>query len=211
MASSKLSIYNDAMLHIGQERLASLSEASAARYALDDAYDGVLAYCLEQTPWKFARRTVSIDYSTTVAPSFGFTYAFDKPDDYIRTLKMAANESFVPVMIGDEVADEQAYWFANVQTIYVQYLSNDVTYGGDVAAWPQVFADYVGRRLANRVCMRITGSQPTGDMHKLEQMSLSGARSKDAMNDPIKFPPRGTWVRSRSSGITNARIDRTNF
>lgn len=207
--TSKLELYNEALLHLGQERLASLSETSTAKYALDDAYDPTLKYCLEQGMWNFAIRVVSIDALTSVEPQFGFTYAFSKPDDFIRTLNAADNEYFRPSFMGADFADEPNYWFADANPIYVKFISDNVNFGKDLSIWPQTFSNYVGLRLANRVCKRVTGSMPTGDMFRLEIDALHDARSKDAMNQGPEFPPRGTWARSRGGGTANrSRWDR---
>ena len=55
---------------------------------------------------------------------------------------------------------------------------------------------------------RLLGSDPTDAMIKAEKSACANARSKDAMNEPEMFPPRGTWVRSRSSwGSLSSRKD----
>ena len=207
--TAKLTLYNDAMLHLGQERLASLTEASVSRYALDDAYDLTLRYCLEQHPWKFATRVVEIDSNTSITPSFGYTYAFDKPDDFRRTLQAAGNTTFTPQFIGREFADEPNYWYADVDPIYVSFISDHVNYGKDLSLWPETFADYVARRLANRTSKRITGNPPNDNAVKMEILSLREARSKDALAEPVKFPPMGSWAASRSRGShARSRWDR---
>lgn len=210
--TAKLTIYNEAMLILGQERLASLAEISTSRYALDDAYDGVVSYCLEQHSWNFAIRVVSIDASTSITPAFGYSYAFDKPDDFVRTLRTSANEDFKPVFLDDQFTDEPNYWYANITPIYVEFVSDHVNFGKDLSLWPQSFTDYATRRLANRVSKRISGKTPAPDDIKLETMALREARSKDAMNATIKFPPQGSWTMSRSRGQTGlSRWDRRSF
>lgn len=210
--TSKLAIYNEAMLNMGQERLASLSEVSTSRYALDDAYDGVVSYCLEQHSWNFAIRVVSIDASTSVEPSFGYEYAFDKPDDFLRTLRISPNENFQPVFLDEQVADEPNYWYTHIDPIYVEFVSDHVNFGMDLSLWPQTFTDYVTRRLSNRTARRISGKASDVDLLKMEVMALREARSKDAMNSTIKFPPSGSWVSSRARSQAGlSRWDRRSF
>ena len=205
--TDKLSLYNDAMLHLGEERLASLSEASVARYALDDAYSQALKYCLEQGFWNFAIRAVQVDSSASVVPTFGYTYAFTMPSDFIRLYQISENEDITPPLTW--FTQETVYWYANCDPLFVAYVSDDTAYGGDLSNWPQTFAEYVGLRLANRTCKRITGDAPSDHLVSMERKAKGVALSKDAMNGPIGFPPVGTWVNSRVSGISRrSRWDR---
>jgi len=199
--ASKLEVYQDALLALGQERLASLAEAGTARYALDDAYDKALKYCLEQGFWNFAMRAVQIDSSASVGPFFGYNYAFLKPTDFIRLYGLCADATMMIPML--RFVDEAGYWYADSDPLYVKYVSDDTAYGLDLSRWPETFADYVALRLAVRTCKRITGSAPDDTLLKAEKKALSDARSKDAMNEPPGFPPRGTWVTSRMSGRNN--------
>lgn len=198
--SSKLALYNDAMLILGQERLASLSEASAARYALDDTYAETLKFCLEQGFWNFAIRAVQVDSSSSVTPTFGFRYAFTVPSDFIRLYAISAAQELSPPLT--DYAHETVYWYANNDPLFVSYVSNSTAYGGDLSNWPATFADYVAHRLAVKTCKRITGSFPSDDLKRDEKKTKGSALSKDAMNGPPGFPPTGTWVRSRGGNMS---------
>jgi hypothetical protein len=206
MAASKLSVYNDALLHLGETRLASLTEARSPRRALDEAWDDGVEYCLEQGLWNFAARSIRADSSTSIDPTFGFTYAFAKPEDWIRTVVVANNDQFNPPMRGREYNDEGGYWYANCDPLYVRYVSSDNTYGLDLSLWPQTFSTYVSTHLARRTCKRITGSDGgMKDLWQLEKKARVDARSKDAMNEGVGEMPRGSWSRSRSGyGVRSA-------
>ncbi len=199
--ATKLEVYNDALLALGSERIASLSEATTARYALDDAYDKALKYCLEQGFWNFAMRTVELSSTASIDPAFGFSYAVEKPDDWVRTFAISADETLSWPLL--EYNDENNLWYCNSDPIYVRYVSNDTSWGGDLSLWPESFADYFANRLAARICKRVTGSAPSDDLKRDEMRSLASARAKDAMNDPPGFPPSGTWVRSRGNSPLN--------
>lgn len=204
--SSKLALYNDTLLTLGQEKLSALTDAVTARYALDDVYDGALKYCLEQGFWNFSMRAVQADSSASVTPAFGYTYAFTKPDDFIRLLSMSADEAMTNPLL--DFVDEPNYWFANCDPLYVKYVSDDVAYGRDLSIWPESFAQYVTYYLACKTSKRITGSEPSDRLETKLKRALADTRSKDAMNEPPRFPPRGTWVSSRNYGNTSTRWDR---
>lgn len=206
--TTRLSLYNGALLLIGERKLASLSESREPRRVLDDVWDdGAVDYCLEQGLWNFAMRTVEVSYDPDVTPDFGLAYAFSKPDDWVRTAALCSDEYFNDPVT--RYADERDYWFADLDTLYVKYVSNDDEYGNDLSLWPQSFVKYVHAYLAEEICERITQheSKLDGIQRKLKKR-LSDARSKDAINAPVKFPPAGGWTSARMRGARRDTPDR---
>jgi hypothetical protein len=197
--TDKLAIYNNALQHLGERRLASLTENRAPRRTLDDAWDEVVAYCLERKYWNFTYRAVMIEAETSVTPGFGFLYAFKIPDDWIRTRRLSAIPTFDPPLL--QVAEESGYWFTNITPIYVQYNSSDPGYGMNLDRWPQSFADYVELRLAQKSCKGITGEvtmlQGPDGLIKREEKAYKVAAANCAMNEAVGFAPQSNWVRAR--------------
>lgn len=198
--TDKLTLYNNALVqHLGERSLASLTEAREPRRVLDANFDGVVRFCLERKFWNFGYRTVEMDASTTVVPTFGFLYAFKMPDDWVRTRKISAVPSFAQPLL--QVAEEAGYWYANLAPIYVQYNSIDPLYGLDMGRWPESFADYVALRLASRSCQKVKGNDdllkgPNGLLER-EKDAYKIASSICAMNEAIGFAPMSPWVRAR--------------
>lgn len=200
MAANKLGIYNGALRLLG-ERKTTLTEDRPARYYLDAAWDdGLIDYVLEQGFWNFATRTVRLELSTSIEPDFGYQYAFERPDDYIRLVEMSADEYFgVPL---NQYTDESGYWFADISPIYVRYVSNGASYGNNFALWPQTMVKYAQAELADRVKEEITGNDGKYDrIKKALKDARVDARSKDAMNEPVRFAPSGSWVSARMRGV----------
>jgi hypothetical protein len=198
MGTTLLRLYNNALLILGERKLATTADNVESRRALDDAYADGLDYCLGQGYWNFAMRSVAIDASLTTIPTFGYTAAFEKPEDWIRTYLVANNDIFNPPLI--RYSDEGEFWYADVETLYVQFISNDEDWGGDLAKWSPFFSEYAATHLARKTCKRITGSSDgVKDLFALERLARIDARAKDAMNEPPKFPPRGTWTTSRTT------------
>jgi hypothetical protein len=204
--ASKLGIYNAALLILGERKLSSLSEAREPRRALDDAYDDGVGYCLERGFWNFAMRAIQADSSASVTPTFGYNYAFAKPSDFVRLHSFGGTETFDPPLM--TVVDEPNYWYANVDPLFVRYVSNDTAYGLDLSLWSETFSDYVANRLAVKTCKRITGKAPDGDMKLDEKKARAVALSKDAMDEPPGFPPRGSWVNSRLGSFSDRSLIR---
>jgi hypothetical protein len=202
---SKLSIYNAALLALGERKLRTLSDNVTMRRRLDSAWDDDLVEtCLAQGLWNFATNSIELTYSPSVEPAFAYQRAFDKPTDWVRTVLVAYDESFTQHLM--EYTDEGDYWYANLDTIYVRYVSSGTTFGFDYAKWPQNFSKYVSAALAAKVARATTGSD--SDVEKFERTErrmMIKARSSDAMDEPTKFPPKGSWLRARR---TNSFYDR---
>lgn len=207
--ASQLQIYNSALRHLGaNSRLTSLSEARPNRYVMDDCWNsGLVDYTLSQAGWKFAKRTVKLTPNASVTPLFGFANAFDKPTDHLRTMALCEDEYLnYPLTM---YSAEGNYWFADVDEIYVAYVSNGASYGADLTRWAVNFTKYVELYLAMECSTRIEGSDVAlKTLAQRMKMALSEAKSSDAMEDPTKFFPPGNWVQSKGGG--RARRDRGN-
>src|SRR2546425_1178515 len=77
--TTQLFIYNEALGHVGERQLASLAEPREPRRVLDSYWSDVVGFCLSQGLWKFARRTVRVDNSSSLTPQFGFNYFLPLP------------------------------------------------------------------------------------------------------------------------------------
>lgn len=195
--TTKLLVFNQALRLLGERRLTSTSEARDARYHLDDAYSDALGYCLEQGYWNFAMRAVSCTDSDTLTVAFGYAYAFEKPSDWVRTYLLSDNGDFLPALL--HYNDEAGVWYADITPLYAKYVSNDSSYGADLGLWPDTFSYYVSTRLAVMAGPSISTLSDTkmDDLLGKERRARIDARSKDAMNEPPLFPPRGSWSQAR--------------
>lgn len=195
--TSRLQLYNKALTAIGSRNIASLTENRESRRVLDSIWDaGAVENCLEQGYWNFAMRTVRIDSTSEIEPDFGYAKAFQKPDDWVRTYAFCSDEYYNHPIT--QYADEVGYWWCDTDPIYVQYVSNDKSYGLSYGDWPESFTRYVELYLASEACLRLTGNQ--GLNEKIEQkmkLALREARTQDATNEPTKFQPLGSWVGAR--------------
>lgn len=179
----------------------------ALRRLLDESYDSAVLYLLEQGLWNFASRTVAIESETAVEPAFGYTYVFEKPDDYVRLVAIGDNGSLWPPI--DDYLDEGAYWNANCDPLYVQYVSNDASYGLNTSLWPQTFKRLLEAYLALQIAPDPHASISAAKLQELKDhysRMLRDARSKDAFNQAPQRPPPGRLSRSRSGSYMPRRI-----
>lgn len=194
---TRLSLYNLALGHLGERKLASLSEDVEARYLLDEEYEQALAYCLRGGYWNFAMRAIKADSDFT--PNFGFRYGFTKPDDWVKTYQTSENERFDPPY-SQELKDQYGAWLCDSKTMYFKFVST--IKGMAEAQFPSDYADYVSFQLALKVMPRATNKREDEITAFEKRVKHAGtvARSNDAMDQGPEAFPVGSWVRARRGG-----------
>lgn len=211
MATDQLRLYNGALRACGEARLANLTEGREPRYLLDDVWaDGAVDYVLSEGLWKFATRTVRLTPDPSISPGFGYKYAFPEPEDFIRTCQLSVNEYFDPPLNNFEI--NSGFWFCDFDVLYLSYVSNDISYGGDFSRWPPTFTEWVKQYLGSKIAPRVVSEikEVTLIEQKADKM-LTKARSKDAFEQATKFFPTGRWVLARTAGNINKRYDRAGW
>ncbi len=200
MSTSQLTLYNGALRVLGQSKLTLLSDADENRYLLDGVWDeNARDYCLEQGNWNFATRTIKEEYDSSVSePDFGFRHAFTKPTDWVKTVQLASDEYFTSPVDDLGYSDEQGYWWSDLETLYIRYVSDDNSYGYDLSLWPQNFCRYVEYYMAFQIAPRVMQTKNAIDnIERKMGIALVQARSSDAMNEGAKQFPGGNWTRAR--------------
>lgn len=208
--SDRLSLYNGALRLCKERKLISLSENREPRRLLDDAWGdgstiGAVKHCLQLGQWTFAMRSVRVDASPSVEPPFGYRYAFDQPTDMVKVAALCSDPQFDQPLL--RYTDERHYWFADLETIYARFVSNDAQYGADLSLWPESFGKLVEAYLAQEIVGNLTqGEAQYERVGKVFNTALKSAQSLDAMNSPTKFTPPGSWeVARRAGGSRNSR------
>lgn len=200
MSTSRLEIYNAALIICGERILSSLTEDRKPRRLLDHVWDndGVEA-CLERAQWKFAMKTIRFDYDTDVDTDYGYRRAFSKPSDWVLTSAVCSDEYFTAPLV--RYVDENDFWFTDLDIIYVRFVSNATDYGLDLSLWPATFNKFVSAYFANEIIMGLTQDQEMWTMvEKKLDKTMKYAKSNDAMAGPQQFPAPGNFVSSRYRG-----------
>lgn len=196
--TTKLSLFNDALLLVGERFLTSLTEEREPRRLLDQVWasNGVKT-CLERGQWFFAMCAVQIDYDPSIEPTFGYRRAFAKPADWVLTSAVCSDEFFrVPLL---QYTDEALYWYSELDTIYVKYVSSGTDYGLDMNKWPETFREYVAAYFASKIVNKITNSEEKLKIiDALMKRALEKAKSASAMAGPTLLPAQGNWSSSRN-------------
>ena len=198
MATTKLALYNKALRHLGERKLASLSESREPRRVLDDIWDGeAIRYVLDQGLWRFAKRSIEIEYAASITPSFGYSRAFSLPTDWVRPIEICVDEYFNAPL--DYYSIEAGYIYADHDTLYFAYVSDDTDYGSNYELWPPTFTEWVGYWLAMQAASRLNPDK-LEELVSLEQRARRDAQATDAMSSPTKDKPVGRWVSARAGG-----------
>lgn len=199
MAATKLGLYRAAVIEIGEETLASLTEQRKSRNLLDTVYDDVVHDCLEAGDWNHAVREVKAAADTGVTENFGFTETIGKPTDWVKTVSLSSSETYFPPLADHQYQDEVDHWAASVTPIYVRYVSDDSGYGFALSRWPRSFTRFVEFALAERIVKAITNND--GDKERIGKDMMRAKRnalSKDAMNEGMKFYRVSSWNAARA-------------
>lgn len=198
--ASQLSLYNSALRRCNERKIALLTDNVPARYHLDAVWDeDPIQLMLEKYLWKFARRTMEWNYNAAYDPAFGYQYAFDKPSDYVRLVAISADENFAQPLRNYD--PENGLWYADFETIYIKYVSNDSSYGKDFSKWTKLFESMTACYMAYHLAIALNKSD--SDLKRLEyemNQYRKEAANLDAMEDPTKFPTQGSWALSRGGG-----------
>lgn len=197
--ADKLQLYNEALSHCKETRLATLAEARPSRRALDLHYDSTLKYMIEQGYWKFATRSVSITFDPSIVPpdDFGYRHAFNTPTDWVKTYQVSASGYFDPPL--EKWIRESNLFWGDEELVYLRYISNsDTDYGYDLTAWPGEYQLAFTLELACRILPLLPGSDAKLD--KLEERArrkLLEALASSAATEPPRRPPMGSWNSAR--------------
>lgn len=201
--ATRLGLYNGALREVQERKLASLTENREPRRLLDDVWnDDFVNFVLQQKQWRFGRRSVELSPEAAIVPAFGYQNAFAIPSDFVRTCAFCSDEFMRVPLLDYQI--EAGYWYADVDPIYLSYISNDAAYGGDLTLWPPNFVLYAETHMASLIAGRLTGNKTDrNDLLKLAAIRLKEAASTDAMESPTAFPPMGTFVRARLGGSSS--------
>lgn len=157
-------------------------------------------------------RSSRLDYEPSITPDWGPQRVFTKPTDWVATSAVCQDEFFTSPLL--QYWDEIGFWFASVDQIFVRYVSDDTTYGADMARWPSSFTDYVKAYFASRIVRKLAGGKDKVDdichpRSGVMARNLLIAKNKDAMAGPATFAAIGSWNSSRL-GRGSSRRDRGN-
>lgn len=191
--ATKLDVYRQAELHIGKSTITVLTDDVEARYKFDQAWIGVVEEAFTEGDWNFAKKTSGL-IATADVPIDGWSYSFDYPADYLRTISVSPYARWAGQFY--DFADQAGGLYANTDTLTLLYIRSDLV--GNVETWPTLFWRYVAMKLAYETCEALTnGATKQQDLENRLKKALRQAKNIDARNENNKRLAPGSWIRSR--------------
>lgn len=201
--TTKLIVWNQALMHLGSAPIADTTSTSVmAVNVFNNAWTGVTEEAFNEGDWNFAKKTVVLEVSATGTASSGFSYAYDYPDDYMRTIAVSPEASFSSPF--DKYMDEGSLLHCSHAGPYLRYISNALL--DDLSVWPTMFWRFVAWKLAYETCERLTqGATQRDKLEKNLKAALRQAKSVDARNQQGGKIARGSWL----TGMNDTRLGDT--
>ena len=191
--TTKTAVLNKALRALGEAAMVGPDDTRVGVRRCVEAYDDVVTGLLSSHPWNFAMSVVALSGST--APKPGWTYAFPKPGDCLRIVRISVTDQ--PDDVGLRYADSAGEILTNQMNPYLRFISS--TWRTNEGAWPELFADAVGDTVAYEVGPTLSKGESA--MERLERRATSStrkARSWDAQQQPNFQVPPGRFVRARA-------------
>lgn len=194
--ADRLEIYRGALRLLGPSNLASLTEDRPERHTLDGVWQTAGDSLLQEGLWNHAIRSSELTYDEDVEPLFGYRYAFSHPEDFVRLANISQTADYREGL--NHYETEAGYFYADLETIYIRYVSNDADYGWNVGAWPVSFATTMSAYLAFESGLPVSADRGNrNDIYTLYQTRLGRAKTLDAVDERVHHSPPGRLTRAR--------------
>lgn len=171
MAFSKISLINDALTHLGADRITSLADTSTESAVMNQIYEGARDSVMRSFPWNCLIHRTQLAASTT-KPAFGFDYQYPLPTDpyCLRVLNMNETSS------GDQWKVEGRDLLTSASTCKIRFIGRP----DDVGSIDPLLGAAISARLAADACYTLVQSNGVQQqMWGLYQAKLDEARAVD--------------------------------
>jgi hypothetical protein len=182
---SVISICNSALIKIGGERIAALSDDTLEGQLCNEQYDKLRDEVLRAHPWNFAIRRVSLAKTATV-PAFEFENEYQLPSDVLRVLRLENQDSRFKIE-GDKL-------LCNDDDVKILYIAREE----DTTKYDAIFKEALALRMAAEFAYSLVQSSSLQqNMTRAYQMMLRDARTADAQEGTPDKVWSDDWLSSR--------------
>jgi hypothetical protein len=174
MSLTALALSSRALLRLGAQPIASLTEGTAEAEAAANLYPGIRDALLSAHPWSFATGQAVLPRLTAV-PLADFAHAFQLPSGFLRALSAGTTGRGrgIPYRINE------GRLHADAEQVTLTYL-----FRPDESAFPPFFAAALVARLAAEFCLPLTESASRAEvLFRLAEQDLRHARQVDSQQD----------------------------
>lgn len=187
MAVTKLGLYNNALLQLGQRKLSAVDEDRPNRHSLDVAYDlDANKFCLEVVRPVFASKTVALTGASTSA-EHDLDSVHTLPADFITVVGVYSDSKLDQPI--DRYIIEGATLACEYETVYLRYTSDD--HVDSFTNWSASFAKVVSSYLARETASKINPGK-IEETANLFVDTVDSARALEGEKEPVKRAPATT-------------------
>lgn len=200
------SIWNTALIHLGESTIASVSETSANATLLNTIWDDFFEEFLTDHPWSGANTTATLSTlvdsaGDTVTPPTRWSYAYSLPSDFLQVLGVnsMARQAVTDVQyeLGFILVDglRTRALFTNTSTAELWYIAD---IGNQITLLSPKVKAACGLLLAARVAPSFGKSE--GEIQALTaraEATLADARALTSMQNTPRFFPETPLLASR--------------
>lgn len=171
---TSVSICTNALLMLGAQTIASLTENTDRARLCANLYPTVRDDLLRAHPWNCAVKRVQLAPETT-APAWGYSYAYALPPDWLRTLAVGDDGFEI------DYRHESGKLLADANPLKFRYIwRND-----QEATWDAAMVNAITLAMAARMAYAITQSNAREQALQQELViTLKRARAADGQDDP---------------------------
>jgi hypothetical protein len=174
--ASDAKIASDALILIGLEPIASLSQDVQSARVVRPLYEQLRDELLEEHPWKFARARAALAM-LDAKPTFGYARAFQLPTDCLKVISTEPRA-------GHEI--EGGRLLTDLPAVSIKYVRK-VT---DPAAMPPLFRAALAAKIAGRIAFKFGGQVQVERMEALFERRIAKARAANAFDSESVEPER---------------------
>ena len=178
MSLTALALCSRALLRLGAQPIASLTEGTAEAEVAANLYPGVRDAVVSAHPWSFASGQATLP-RLVATPVADFAHAFQLPNGFLRAL--SAGTEGCGRGITYRINEDRLH--ADAAQVTLSYI-----FRPDESAFPPFFAACLVARLAAEFCLPLTESASRAEiLFRLAEQDLRTARQIDSQQDT----PRG--------------------
>lgn len=172
--TSAVSICSNALLELGAQPIASLTEANDRARIAANLYESVRDSVLRSHPWNCAVKRVVLAPDTEV-PAFDFAAYFLLPGDHLRTLQVGQEDTRPRYRV------ESGKIAADGTVLYLRYIWRNTS----EASWDTMLVDAMTLTMAARMAYGITKSASMAELREtLRRDFMKQCRAVDGQEDP---------------------------
>lgn len=199
--ADKLRTYNEALRIIGEQPLASLTDDTQSRYALDSAWEDVKEECLNAGVWNFALKIATFEADQALTPVPGYLNAIPKPADWLRTIATSTFpdlQDYYYNQTSQQVKDAGGNWHSDSESLTVEYISRDFLLDANIGDYTTSFDRYLAANLAFHVVTLLTESNTKLQVaEETMKRKRTQAKSIDARDEKEHRVRPGNWIRAQ--------------